>query len=531
MTLLKMCSSKDGRKGGEDLVFSGDICDQKKPEEGNVLGPWVAVEFEQSGSIITVSNKSSPATNPPHVAVIKSFEYGFTDGMSVKFVIQDQQGGSFVQFIDNMMKEWACLEKGNPATVRMKFQWGWVKSGCKSTYQESRSRCHYALITSCETSFTDGKFTTELTGHDTGWRMLEGGDEEIWGGEGEQAMCLKEALHKLFTEAKQFPNVAEFDIKKLEGGVIQDAEFEYGCKNENSRAERIQGPPGKWVSNGQNKIQTAMRWLEGWRSWPKLRSWFPQYDSTVAEGRIVFWEDRRPKCGCYNDGYWDANCIGRYIVNGGKTSPVIEFNPQIRWDFGRLVSVGGTITDQHVGPMPPEGGSYGEFGGSKTPGRKDCKTLTRARQPGAGHTLGINPTANHENMHGSMAAQKTQEANEESFKALKVLHDEIRADLVIVGDPTLLPPDESRQRNIHIKFVNPFHLMGGTGCQDWTIQPPLNPALTNKAWLIDSVTHKIEAGNYTTTLHIYLTAPGKDGDVGQPMGLWCGAWTPKFCTG
>jgi len=532
MALIQGC--KKGKKNPEgelEALVTGGACLQQLPESGHVLAPWVACKFEGAGSVITVSNHSSPNTNPKHVAAIKSFEYGFTDGMSVKFVIQDQQGGSFVTFIDHMLKEWSCLEKGNPMTVRMKFQFGWVKSGCQNPVPEARSQCHYALIDSVETSFSEGKFTTELTGHDTGWRMLEGGEEEIFGGEGEEAMCLKDAIVKMLTQGKYAPNVKQVDFLKTEGGMIKPAKFEYGCPNKTTGKEnKKKGPPGKWVANGQNKIQVAMSWLSGWRSWPKLRSWTPQYDSTVPGGRIIFWEDRRPKCVCEGDKYWDQNCIGKFIVNGGKKSPVIEFNPQIRWDFGRLVSVGGAVSDQAAGPMPSESGGS-TFGGSKTPGRKDCSSLTRAKQLGAGHTLQTTGTENHVNQFGKLSTQKAQEANEESFKALKVLHDEIRADLVIVGAPTLLPPFESRQRNVHIKFVNPFHLMGGEGCTDWLASPRLNEVLTNKGWLVDSVTHKIEAGNYTTTLSLYLTAPGKDGDVGQPLGLWCGAkWIPKFCS-
>jgi hypothetical protein len=503
---------------GEILEIPTGSCPQKLPESGDVLGPWVAVKFEGSGSVITVSNKSSPSTRPKHVAVVQSFEYGFQDGLTVRVTIQDQQGGSFVTFMEHMLKHYACLKNGNPAALRMQFQWGWVKSGCKYPMPNAKSPCHYAIVDSIETNFTEGKFIAEITGKDTGWRMLEGGGEKIFGEDGEGGICLRDALKQLLVSSES-PNVTSIKLLRMQGGAIVPCPFEYGCEDE-GRKKKLLGPKGKWISQGQDKLRSALRWLEGWRT-DKKKGWKPQYNSLVPGGEIIFWEDRQPKCTCQGDAYWDSNCIGKYIVNGGKKSPVIEFNPKIRWDFGRMVSVGGATANETPKPLPEDG--------SKSPGRRECGSLTRAANPGAGQTLQTPNTENHKGLFGKDGVNKKQLADEEAMRSLKVLHDDITADLVIVGDPTLLPPSQSIARNVHIVFINPYHLMGGKGCTDWIAKPVINEVLTNKAWVVNSVTHRIEAGNYTTTVEVFLAAPGKHGEAGEPIGLWCGGWKPKVC--
>ena len=84
----------------------------KLPETGRVLAPWVAVSFidENNGDqpAVTVSNHSSPSTNPEHSAVIKSFTFGHQDGCKATVLIHDVQGGSFESFMRHLTKDWVC---------------------------------------------------------------------------------------------------------------------------------------------------------------------------------------------------------------------------------------------------------------------------------------------------------------------------------------------------------------------------------------------------------------------------------------
>lgn len=479
----------------------------KLPEEGWTLGPWVAITFEGSGSLITVGNRSSPNTDPPHVACIKSFEFGYSDGMSVRVTIHDEQGGSFVRFMENLLKHFACLENGSPANVRMKIRFGWTKSGCEVPVPSASSRCYYALCDSVETNFSDGKFVFEITGKDLCVRMFEGGTDPVFGGDGEQAIPITQAIRQYLT-ASCPPNLGNVRFCKMQNGTCQPLEFEHGG---------TEGPRGRWVANGQDKLTVVRRWLNGYRT-KDLKGFVLQYNGESPNGEVVIWEDQRPR-EPQGDEFWDENCIGVYIVNGGKKSPVLEFNPKIRWDFARLISQGGQFDSQSANAMNTEG--------SVNPGR-DIPTLDRNANPCAGHNIQTPPTDSHLDNFGENGTIERRNGDDANVRALKVLHDNIEADLVIVGDPTILPPSEAMwSKNCCIILVNPYFITRGSGeCGDWLATPVCNEVLSSKAWLVKSITHKIEAGKYTTTLGVYLTAPGIDTPAGGPIGAWSNGWVP-----
>lgn len=482
----------------------------KLPEDSHTLAPWVAITFEGSGSTITVGNQSSPATNPPHVACIKSFEFGYSDGLSCRCTLQDEQGGSFVQFMQNLLKDYSCLRNGSPASVRMKVQFGWSKSGCPASLPPATSRCFYCLSDSVETNFSGGKFTFEITGKDLCHRMFEGGTQTTYGGEGQNAIPITQAIRQFMVEQCP-PNVGAVRFCRMEGGQCRPAQFKQGG---------AEGPRGKWMANGQDKLRVIMRWLEGHLS-DRDKSWIPQYNSEVPNGELILWEDTKPR-EPQGDGYWDQNCLGTYIVNGGKRSAVIEFNPKIRWDFARLTSAGGNLGDGRVNAMNTPG--------SANPGREPG--LNRQQQPCAGQTAQTTSTETQRDNNGADATRVQNRANDEAMRALKILHDNIEADLTIVGDPTILPPSEAMwSKNLTIILVNPYflrfaNLVETTPRLEWLAQPVCNEVLSSKAWICKSVTHKIEAGNYTTTIGVYLAAPGVDSPPGSPIGNWSGGWRP-----
>lgn len=480
------------------------------PQEGNTLAPWVRVKFEGSGGDITVGNDSSPSTNPKHVACIKSFEFGYSDGLTLRLVIHDEQGGSFVQFMNNLLTDWSKLKEPNPATCRMEIQFGWSASGCNTPIPGAQSRCYYCLSDSVETNFTGGKFIFEITGKDLCHRMFEGGSDLIYGGTGQEGMCLVEAIEKFMT-AGPAPNVGKVKFLTMKSGVPEQIKFE---KDD----QPFKGPKsGPWKADGQDKLRVVMRWLEGHLSENK-KSWVPQYNSEEKEGELIFWEDTKPRCS--TDRSWDESCIGAYVVNGGKKSPVIEFNPKIRWDFARLVGNGGNLSSEKAAALPGEG--------SKNPGR-DCPGLKAEEIKGAGHSVQTTPTESSKDLYAGDAAKKKAEADAEAIKAIKVLHDNVEADLVIVGDPTILPPSEAMwSKNIAIVVVNPYFLTvsGNAACGEWMANPVCNEVLSNKAWICKSITHRIESGNYTTTIGVYLTAPGIDVSPGTPVGGDPSGWTP-----
>lgn len=475
----------------------------KLPERGWTLSPWVKLTLKRSGSIITVGNESCPSTM--HNAIIKEFEFGQTDGFTMRIVIHDQQGSNFVQFMKDLIKDFKLLVPSGALT--MEVRWGWVKSGCAEPVPWAASPCHIVMPDNIECNFSQGKFIFEITAKDLPYRMMEARIEKAKG-QDDKPMRLKHALVKMLTDTKEKPAISSVAFLRMEGSGPQPCDFE----------KWPDGPEGTWVPEGRDKLHTAEAWIKDWRT-DRLKGWTMAYDST--KDQVIFWEDSKPKCGEAKD--WDSMCIGTYIVNGGKRSPVIEFNPKIRWDFASLVNAGGGVKEgepmlnantEHVGHVS---------------GRLPCDIQ---RIEDVNHTAGIAVNiANNRNSKdilGKKAEDHNQLAVEKHLRANKLLHQNIQVDMVIVGDPTLLPPSEGIwTRNVAIVFINPYHLMigrGGAGngmnasCGEWLALPVCNEVLSNKAWVCNKITHKITPGHYTTTLGLFLTASGIDINTCEPIG-------------
>lgn len=539
------CVAAIAGPGGENNgPFANLGCPSKGTEKGHVLAPWVLIEFGTQndngtfgggGNKITVSNLSSPTTEPKNTAVIQSFEFGQSDGIIVNVTIQDTEGGSFVDFVENLFSDWNCLHGGTDGGIpnpTMKFQFGWVKSGCLTPMPTSHSECYYCIIDGIDTSFSEGKFIAELTGTDITRTMMQGHTDEVKGDDGENKMCLADAVRELLTNDVS-PNIGSVAFRRWEGGKLVPAGFEHkeaDCalgKNPPQGADKKdfaanKGPKRKWTPSSQDKLRSAMRWLEGWSSdGNPPKGWMPMYNANAPKGEMVFIEDQRPDCEAKPDLYFDQDCVGVYIVNGSKESSVLEFNPKIHWDFSRLVSGGGGMGNQAAKGQKTKG--------SKSHGRRDCPGLTRAALQGAGHPLQTPSTEVHQAIFGKDQEDEKQKADVLQLKAFKVLHDDVTAELVIVGDPTFTPI-KTRHKYLTIAFINPYFLQVGRGCTDWTSRPPCNEVLTSKAWQILQIFHKIELGKYTTHITVFLPPGGTDGSPGEPLGLWVNGWRPKLCT-
>ena len=478
----------------------------KLPEEGHTLSPWVTVKFLRNGATISVGNKSSPQND--HNAVIKSFDFGRSDGYTCKIVIQDQQGSSLIQFMEDMLKDARCA---TPDSLRMQVQYGWVKSGCNAPFPDARSDCYCMYPESIVTNFQAGKFTYEITGRDLIHAMLEQHGDKVYGGDGDSAKPLKNAIEEMMTDEEIKPTVTSVKFCKMEGKQRQcDVKF-YDSNDE-------KGPPGKWEMDNRTKIDTAREWLKNHRS-ADNKGWKVSYNGACdAKGEVVFWEDPKPNCNEAKD--WESNCLGFYIVNGSKSSPVIEFNPSIKWDFARLHSQGGAATSAK--PQLEDDG--------KVKGRAECGTLSRQANPSAGTQVAVTTDETNKNIYGENAEDESSKSQEKAHKAEKIFHDNIEADLVIIGDPTMVSPALAPWAfNVSIAFINPFHLIGSSSgrCGEWLAQPMCNEVLSNKAWIVKSIGHSITEGKYTTTLGLYLTTPGDDIDAGSPIGgTGSGGWTP-----
>lgn len=465
----------------------------KTVQPGHTLSPWVRVVFRDGGgNMITVGNKSSPSLD--NSAVIKSFNYGFSSGAECKITIHDTMGSSLSAFLKNMMKEF----KDSSERI-VEFEWGWTNAGCPTEPPPGqKSDKHYLTLAALETNYIQGKFIHEISALDVTNTSVQGGIEKIYGEDGKNSLYLKDALEKLLKE-KPDPIVKEIKYCRMENGkMVCNA----GFKENNGK-----GPKHCWRGNAANKLETAKKWISGWVT-DKDKIFEMQYDATVDGGSIIFMEKPTKEC---NEGPDESLCIGTYIVNGGNDTPVIEFNPRIKWDFGPVGANGGnmatnTIEDQNT----PN---------NKSQGIKKCPNLSRNGNKGAGQVISTPPTDVHKDIKGKEATSTNNDANSKQLlqDGIHIMDNGIMADMVIVGDPRFPMQYEGviDGKTVAIAFVNPFHIMpSGGACGDWLAKPPCNAILSQKDWFIQKVNHRIEGGTYTTSLALRLTSDGLDAPIG-----------------
>jgi len=467
----------------------------KTVQPGHTLSPWVRCTFRDGGgSMITVGNESSPSLD--NSATIKSFNYGFSSGAECKITIHDTMGSSLSNFLKNMMKEF----KDSSDRV-VEFQWGWTNTGCPTPPPAMTSVMHYLMLAGLETNYVQGKFIHEISALDVTTTALQGGIEKIYGEDGKNSIFLKDALKKLLQEAPD-PIVKSIKYCRMQNGSLICGD-QVGFKENDGK-----GPKHCWRGNAANKLETAKKWIGGWVTNYKDKMFEMQYNATVDGGEVIFME--KPTKDCTDDSD-ESLCIGTYVVNGGEDSPVIEFNPRIKWDFGPVAANGGqaptnTVQDDDA----PQ---------NKAQGIKKCPNLSRSANKGAGQVISTPPTNVHTDIKGKKATSVNSDATSKQMllDGIHIMDSGIMADMVIVGDPQFPTQNEGviDGKTVAIAFVNPFHILPSSGsCGDWLAKPPCNAILSQKDWFVQKVNHRIEGGTYTTILSLRLTSDGLDANVG-----------------
>lgn len=497
------------------------------PVEGHSLAPWVRITFTGNNigviNSITVGNKSD---NEYNTAVIKDFEFAGSDGLKIRVTIHDQKGGSFAKFMESLVKDSKCLKVAN---VRMKFEWGWARNNCKGNMAVSSAIPHYAIPKEIECNFSGGKFMFSILATDIGSRMLEGRTKDSEGDDG-NAIPFEDALTNIFINGCG-PKISEVGFINKNGKEGICWKVKDNLKHSNSDDDKCEeskkigskkGAIGVFNFNNKDKLQAANDML----SRPEGitindRSCTLMYDSTVPSGKIIIQEIKKPNPGDSNP--WKELSIGKtYIVNGGKESPVLEFNPRINWSFYGLQSTGGEAGTNS---------SSSNQDGGEAKGDNRSKTLVKPYIECMGTEISGSIDRNVEDRERERAEVETMQSETQHEKGLKLLHSSIEADLVIIGDPTLPPPLEIIQRVVGIIFINPYHIQKSNKiCGKWITGPTCNEVLSNRAWFIKHVTHKISPGSYTTVLRLELLASGVDIECNDPLGgIGSGGWQPKCC--
>lgn len=458
----------------------------KQPVTGDNIAPYVKVFFGKNSDNpeLTVGNNSSPQWN--NSAIIKSFEFGSSNGAGSKIEIVDTQGGAFHKFFEKLNK---CMEKTSQEH-KMGMEWGWIIHNCDGSKNIIKSMMVFSTIVHIEVVFAEGKVKFIIHGSDIMQSVFSARHDEIEGTD-DKRTPLKTAIRNLGINKEPKFTVDFARIEK--NGTITEYGFEEGG---------FLGPSNVWDCDGQNKLATIQKWLEPFVT-NRKKGIVPVWDCSSEFPKLILLEDPTLDC---NESVGCERSIATYIVNGGKCSSVLSFTPQINWvaQFGKLA------------------GATGNAGGAAT-GKtlkktKDCNQQTK--ETGIAQSIPITRYA--WDAYGpKQALVKTEYAQNKHDRANSGIG-EITAELRIQGDPSpyYVNPILAKYKTVSIVVINPFHIegTGNGGCGDWLASPACNEILSNKNWIISGVSHSIREGSYVTTLQVKLAGPGISVIEGEALG-------------
>jgi hypothetical protein len=468
-------------------------------EQAESFAPIVEILIGGS-NFITVGNQSFPAD--PHTAVIKSFEFGFIDSPEMKIEILDEKAGEFSVLVDALVK---CAKLATGLGTELKARWGWTMTTCENTKKVLWSPWSKSILHQIEVNYSQGKIKYNLTCK-TVETIHENLREDRTYGEDGKKMHLEDAIVAL---CNIDPSVRVRFCRrnkdgKLECGLGLFEWYQFGKK----------GPKEIWQADNESRYATISKWVAPYRiddGSPEGKGIILVMDPLEKDQLIVL-QDPGP-----NPGEPATACtssIGSFIVNGGKCSPVIEFNPTFNWTAGYASFAAGGSTDSSQ---------------QSTSHYKEDAKWDNQEKP---HGENVGPQTENTADQPSQAAYGPKEVHKETNKSMQAhlkasritdinIHP-IKADLKILGDPRpqFIIVDQWLGKTIGIIAINPFHISGSKnqGCGDWLAQPLCNEILSNKGWVVMGINHSIKEGSYTTTLKVFLPTPGIEIAHSDPLG-------------
>tara|TARA_Y100000034_G_scaffold74747_1_gene89834 strand:- start:1024 stop:2670 length:1647 start_codon:yes stop_codon:yes gene_type:complete len=498
------------------------------------MAPFVEITFRGKSNLLTVGNNSNPSSN--NTSIIKSFQYSAKttrQGCTVEVEIHDIEGGNFALWFERINKKFGDQTPSRDYTMECRF--GWVGHSCegeKSEYLRTQARkcdCKYAasdpqrlvseklffLPKILHASYEGGKIKFKIEGIDLIQNISETQESKTY-----DKMTLKCAVIQLMKEHKitkvewkkkqKDGNCVEVGFMQGAAGATTPSTAGRRCSNLDAGEGMVQAYP----TLGNDALKSALEWHKGVVSKPDKKAFIPGWNPCSREPHLIFWEDDTPKCDCK---YEPGKSLGTFLVNAGKCSPVIQFNPKTKWAFSGEGSTKGGQTGS-VTTTQPVSGEDGPEGQNKTKDNR-CEKFEGAKgnQKDDGVTSGQTTNVNNEGQPEQiMSAQAAQDRANKAFYP-------IEAQLRIQGDPSFVSPILMINRFLGIVVVNPMHYLskqGDTeGCGDWLVtSPPINQVYSNKGWIIQGVTHQIKEGQFNTLIDVKLPSPGFELDAGIPYG-------------
>jgi hypothetical protein len=465
-------------------------------EQAESFAPWVWVRLGEKGKEITVGNKSFPGN--PNTACIKSYEIGWVDTPQVTVEIIDEDGGRMGAIVDSIKK---CMPAfGNGTEIISQF--GWIIATCEGGKRKIESLKFKHQVTHLEMSYSEGKIRYKIVAT-ANTPVFEDMREDNTKGEDDKKINIEQAIENLCSLP---PATRVRYVQRQKDGSLKDVKFKWKKFGEG-------GPKSTWQGDNQNRIASITKWMECFRiddGTERGKGILPIFSPTEYNELLLLEDPTGPdeSAACGGNG----KALGTYIVNGGKCSTVMEFNPSFNW----IRAVAGFSA----------GGGTSGAGSTRSNFQEDEKTKDQEKDHGSTAGLQQQVTISQQawDAYGPKNAytetMRSQQAHSQASRLTDINIDAIEADLRILGDPREQFCQTMGGNSISIVAVNPFRITGGSNgsCGDWLAQPGCNEILSNKNWMVFGVNHSIKEGSYTTTLKLKLADPGTNLRKKSPLG-------------
>jgi hypothetical protein len=427
--------------------------------------------------------------------LIKSYSMGFSDGLGCKLEIRDRKGSDLSKFFEKLSK----APDKEKTKYQMRVRFGWTcyhcdgipgsRKGTGEAWGKYVSREHFFLPTTLQINYSKGGFNYILEGNDLMQTAFQLQMDKTYGSS-ENKMKLKDAVIQAWKDTPNGPIKCTFKRRVPGSTAMVDIDKPFVTE---SRQEVV----GKWDTKAMNPMSAVADWKSNWKT-DEGYGLHPVWVSG-PEPEIMYMES-----GC-NKTRKDL-CEHTYIVNGGKHSPVISFNPTINWKYASTAEAyGGGAGSTDTGASMKRKAS-----------REDNDCIVVEAVENVGERTSLPPTDQVVENEGPENAQKSSDKGMNAQAQANNFSEKLEAELIVQGDPLM---DQAKMwigKIVSIVVVNPFHPVlkrqgsrGQIKNSEWLANPTCNPILTSKQWRIENVSHNMKEGSYTTTIKV-LRLPGPE---------------------
>lgn len=475
------------------------------PLNYDAFSPFVEAELgSPNGAVIKVGNESYP--DRPNTAIIKNMEYGYMTEPRLKMEIVDEAGGEMDVFVKALSK----CSSSTPTGTFIMLRFGWVKSDCNKMDENSVVTFDEPIklmISTLDVSFGGGliKYSIDAAPVD---RMTTNQREDVLYGPG---MRLVDAIKRLCASKNIIPIFAQIEADGSVKSRMDDVPWEWEGFGK-------VGPRASWHGDNTDVITTISNWISSYRikhgNSDAGAGILMVFDSK-KHNHLILWKDPKAKgtfSACEGVGAETAgssskrSSLGTFVVNGGKCSSVIRFDPKFNLISKMAVKSTGGGTGSSSDSNTKKANQL------ETTEEKDCVPGSQEDEKSTGNQQALSTTNNSaENIAPDRIAEEVGKSNIANLKAntdAEFRIADIQAELTVMGMPTEMFVNQNLflYSPVSVIVMNPFFVSDGLDrfCGEWSyvVASGCNEVLSDRNYFCAGVNHSIREGSYTTTLRV-----------------------------